>query len=134
MAMQMRDLSTQQIRSMSASGLRTFFDIMRDWRINTDQAMVLLGTRTRSTFFNWKRDPDVALPLDTLERISYILGIYKGLQILLPDQAAADAWVRKPNSAPMFHGRSALDVMTSGHVADLYRVRQYIDAMRGGWA
>lgn len=132
--MQMHDLSTQQIRSMSASGLRTFFHIMRDWKVNTEQAMALLGLRTRSTFFNWKRNPEVSLPLDTLERISYILGIYKGLQILLPDPEAADAWVRKPNNAPIFYGRSALDVMTSGHVADLFRVRQYIDAMRGGWA
>jgi hypothetical protein len=76
----------------------------------------------------------VHLSRDTLERISYILGIYKALQILLPDAAAADAWIKKPNSATPFGGRSALERMLSGNVSDLYAVRQYLDAMRGGWA
>ena len=91
-----------------------------------------LGLTASSTYFKWKKDPDVALSRDTLERISYILGIYKALQILLPDPAAADAWVRKPNTATLFGGRSALARMLSGNVADLYVVRQYLDAQRGG--
>ncbi len=96
--------------------------------------MTLLGMTARSTFFKWKRDPGSVLPKDTPERISYILGIYKALQILLPDEEAADEWVRRPNTAPLFAGRSALDRMLSGHVADLFVVRQYLDAQRGGWA
>jgi hypothetical protein len=66
-----------------------------------------------------------------LERLSYILGIYKALQILLPDEAAADAWIRQPNDAAPFGGRTALERMLSGHVADLYEVRRYLDAERG---
>ena len=58
-------------------------------------------------------------------------GIYKSLQILIPDARAADEWVRKPNAAPPFGGRSALERMLSGQVADLYVVRQYLDAERG---
>ena len=64
--------------------------------------------------------------------MSYVLGIYKALQILLPDAEAADAWVRKPNAAPLFGGKPALHRMLSGNVADLYVVRQYLDAWRGG--
>ena len=93
----------------------------------------MLGLSARSTFFKWKKDPNTALPKDTLERISYILGIYKALQILLPDEQAADEWVRCPNIAPLFGGRTALDRMLSGQVSDLYVVRQYLDAQRGGW-
>jgi hypothetical protein len=52
-----------------------------------------------------KKSGDGQLSRDTLERVSYILGIYKALQILLPDHDAADAWIRKPNSAPPFGGR-----------------------------
>jgi len=51
-----------------------------------------------------------------------------------PDEASADAWVKKPNDAPLFNGRSALDRMLSGQVADLFVVRQYLDAQRGGLA
>ncbi len=96
--------------------------------------MTLLGVTARSTFFKWKKNADVELSRDTLERISYLLGIYKALQILLPDPHAADAWVRRPNQAPVFGGRSALERMLSGHVADLFVVRRYLDAQRGGWA
>jgi hypothetical protein len=71
---------------------------------------------------------------DTLERISYILGIYKALEILLPNSKAADQWVKQANTAPLFQGKSALQRMLSGNVGDLYVVRQYLDAMRGGWA
>jgi hypothetical protein len=91
----------------------------------------LLGIDSRSTFFKWRREPSPRLPRDTLERLSYLLGIYKSLQILLPDPKAADEWVRKPNDAPLFGGKSALERMLSGQVADLYVVREYLDAERG---
>jgi hypothetical protein len=96
--------------------------------------MALLGASARSTFFKWKKDQDGHLSLDTLERISYLLGIFKALHILLPHEDAADAWVKKPNAAPLFAGKSALDRMLSGRVSDLYVVRQYLDSQRGGWA
>jgi hypothetical protein len=121
-------------KALSGPALRTFFRIAELWGLSVDEQMTLLGVTSRSTFFKWKRAEDVMLPKDTLERISYILGIYKALQILLPDEHAADAWIRQPNTAPLFGGRSALSRMLSGHVSDLYVVRQYLDAQRGGWA
>lgn len=121
-------------KRLSGPALRTFFRIAEQWGLSVDEQMTLLGLSARSTFFKWKRDPNVTLPKDALERISYILGVYKALQILLPEEAAADAWVKRPNDAPLFAGRSALDRMLSGQVADLFVVRQYLDAQRGGWA
>ena len=122
-------------RDLSAAGLRAFFNIARDWNLNTDEQMVLLGAPGRSTFFKWKSAPEAAeLKRDTLERLSYLLGIYKALQVLLPATAAADAWIKKPNGAPLFGGQSALARMLGGNVADLVAVRQYLDARRGGWA
>ena len=127
--------SKPDTRAVSAAGLRAFFNIARDWNLSTEEQMVLLGAPGRSTFFKWKSAPASAdLKRDTLERLSYILGIYKALQILLPAAAAADAWVKKPNSAPLFGGKSALDRMLGGNIGDLLAVRQYLDARRGGWA
>lgn len=119
---------------LSGPALRTFFRIADAWRLTVDEARRILGDPPRSTFFLWKRAGEGQLSRDTLERVSYVLGIYKALQILLPEADAADAWIRKPNSAPLFGGRSALDRMVSGNVADLYVVRQYLDAARGGWS
>jgi hypothetical protein len=120
---------------MSAAGLRAFFKIAQHWTLSTDEQIVLLGSPGRSTFFKWKATPQTArLGRDTLERLSLILGIYKALQILLPLPEASDGWVKRPNAAPPFGGRRALDRMLAGNVSDLVAVRQYLDAMRGGWA
>jgi hypothetical protein len=117
---------------LSGPALRTYFRIAETWGLSATESRRLLGDPPRSTYFLWKRTGEAQLSRDTLERVSYVLGIYKALQILLPDQEAADAWVRKPNAAPIFAGRPALDRMLSGNVADLYVVRQYLDAERGG--
>jgi hypothetical protein len=113
------------------AGLRAFVRIAEAWGLSVAEQLKLLGIGSRSTYFKWRREQTPRLSQDTLERLSYLLGIYKSLQILLPDPRAADEWVRKPNSAPPFGGRSALDRMLSGQVADLYVVRQYLDAERG---
>ena len=121
-------------RGLSGPALRTFFRIAQLWCLSVEEQMTLLGLSARSTYFKWKKNPGVVLSRDTLERISYITGIYKALQVLLPDETAADDWVKRPNTAPPFGGRSALERMMSGQVVDLYVVRQYLDAERGGWA
>ena len=129
------DAAAPSVADMSAAGLRAFFNIARDWSLAIDEQIVLLGSPGRSTFFKWKQAPSSArLSRDTLERLSLLLGIYKALQILLPEPAAADGWIKRPNSAPPFGGASALDRMLAGNVSDLVAVRQYLDAMRGGWA
>jgi len=118
---------------MAAAGLRAFARIAEAWELTVDEQLTLLGQPPRSTYFAWRKAPERAsLPRDTLERLSNLLGIYKSLQILLPDTTAADAWVRKPNVAPPFGGRSALDRMMAGNVSDLNLVRRYLDGVRGG--
>jgi len=118
----------------AAAALRTFFRIAEQWRLTNEQQQRLLGCG-RTTFFDWRRGHVKAgLGRDTLERLSHVFGIYSALRILLPDDERAAAWVTKPNAAPLFAGGSALDRMLGGQVADLFVVRQYLDAQRGGWA
>ncbi len=117
---------------VSKSALRTFFNIMDTWNLNANESMILLGLGSRSTYFKWKKHPEAAnLNRDKLERLSYIFGIYKALQILLPKPESADQWIKRPNSALPFQGKSALERMLTGKVADLYIVRQYLDGQRG---
>ena len=134
MVAQTRPATALDRKGLSGPAMRTFFRIAQLWSLSVEEQMTLLGLSARSTFFKWKKDPNVVLPKDTLERISYIVGVYKALQVLLPDKKAADEWVKRPNAAPPFGGRSALERMMSGQVADLFLVRQYLDAERGGWA
>ncbi|MDO8805960.1 MAG: DUF2384 domain-containing protein [Elusimicrobiota bacterium] len=122
------------LKTTSGPALKTFFKITERWDLNVEEQMKLLGITARSTFFKWKQDQDGRLSMDTLERISYILGIFKALNVLLPEDETADKWIKKPNDAPIFGGKSALNRMLSGHVSDLFVIRQYLDAQRGGWA
>ncbi|HVO33698.1 MAG TPA: MbcA/ParS/Xre antitoxin family protein [Elusimicrobiota bacterium] len=124
--------TSHDAKTLSGPALRTFFRIAERWDLDVEEQMALLGLAARSTFFKWKKQGAV-LPKDVLERISYVLGIYKALQILLPNPDAADAWIRQPNAAGPFGGRPALTRMVQG-VGDLYAVRQYLDAQRSGWA
>ncbi len=128
--------SAPDLHAMGAAGLRAFERIAVAWGLSVDDQLRLLGDPPRSTFFAWRKAPDKAnVPRDMLERLSNILGIYKSLQILLPAPAAADAWVRQSNDAPMFGGRTALERMLAGNMSDLNLVRRYLDSVRGGgWA
>lgn len=114
----------------NAVALKAFFAITQKWQLSSDQERVLLGI-PKATFYRWKQQKDGALSQDTLERISYILGIYKALRILLPTEKMANAWIHKPNLAPLFSGHSALEKLMKGQVVDLADVRRYLDAERG---
>jgi hypothetical protein len=113
------------------AALRAFFRLVDLWDLTIEQARLLLGRPSRSTLYNWKAGKVRSVPHDTLRRISYLLGIYKALQILYRDPELADSWIRRPNAA--FGGQSALERMLAGDVADLAVVRAHLDAARGGW-
>jgi len=116
-----------------AAALRTFFRIAEQWGLNNDQQRQLLGCG-RSTFFEWKSGRvKRGLDATTLERLSHVFGIYGALQVLLPVPERANAWIHRENAAPLFGGGTALARMLAGQVADLFVVRQYLDAQRGGW-
>ncbi|MCZ8074529.1 MAG: DUF2384 domain-containing protein [Paucibacter sp.] len=104
------------------------------WGLSNEEQQRLLGCG-RTTFYDWKAGR-IKAGLDgaTLERLSHLFSIYASLQILLPIPERADAWIKKANSAPLFGGGSALSRMLGGQIADLFVVRQYLDAQRGGWA
>jgi hypothetical protein len=117
------------VKTYSGPALKAFFNIAKLWKLSTEEKMALLGLGDRrSTLFHWKKHGGV-IPVDTLERISHILGIYKSLQILLP--GVSDDWVKKPNTAPLFGGRPALNRMMKS-MWDLASVRHYLEGERGG--
>lgn len=119
------------VADLGGPALRTFFNLAKAWHLSEQEQMKLLGLNSRSTLHAWKGGRVSKVSRDTLERISYLLGIFKAINILLPDVTRADEWIRLPNKAPLFGGRSALERMTTGNIGDLYVVRQYLDAQRG---
>lgn len=114
-----------------AAALRAFFNISEKWGLKPEQAQTLLAV-PRSTFFRWRSHPENAnVGHDTFERLSYILGIFKGLRLIYSDNSLADSWLIRPNDNPLFGGHPPVQRMLSGNVADLYVTRQAVDARRG---
>ncbi len=117
---------------LSGPALRSYFRLTARWGLSSKQERILLGSPSRSTFYRWKRNRLGRLRKDTLERISYMLGIYRALHVLYSRDTQADEWLKRPNTAPLFGGKCALDRMLGGNVGDLYAVRQYLDSQCGG--
>ena len=109
--------------------LSVFFNIMDAWRVKGKDQITLLGSPSESTFYKWKKGNVSSLSSDTLERISYVMGIYKGLGILFPTREQADAWPNKRNRD--FNGLTAMEYMLKGSMINLWDVRRYVDAQRG---
>ena len=124
----------QRGSSVSRSLLPAVFNIFSRWQLTGAQQMTLLGLSNEKTLYNWKNHPEKAkLTRDILERTSYILGIYKSLQIQLSDQTLSDQWLATPNDNPLFNGTAPLDRLLAGQVVDLAVVRDFLDAERGSW-
>ena len=114
------------------AALQGFFGIMDLWGVGNDEARVILGAPSQSTFFAWRRGDNARAPADTLRRIGYVAGIFKALQIAYADADLADGWIRRPNR--FFGGQTPLGRMTAGDVTDLAAVRAYLDAARAPWS
>ncbi|WP_368164341.1 antitoxin Xre-like helix-turn-helix domain-containing protein [Aeromonas sp. R6-2] len=118
-----------------SKALPVVFRILDKWDCNTDEQLALLGVSSRSTLNKYRESHGgIRLTADMQERMSYILNIHKCLRVLFTADDSIYGWVRKPNSHPFFAGRSAMEVMSGGRVADLYEVATRLHAWRGGMA
>ena len=124
----MRKLLAIDERSLARPALLTFRNISRAWSLTETEQSAILGHPLSAASAVLDSDEGHELLSDTLERLSYVLGIYRALHIIFPDQQQADSWVRRPNHAALFNGTPALGLMCSGRLADLAAVRQYLDA------
>lgn len=124
-------VDTEALRGHVA--LKGFFNICREWGCTQEEMMQMLGGISRSTLGKYQKLPYLKLSRDTLERISYILGIYKSLRVMYPTAERANRRIRLATSEVPFSGTSALDFMARGSMKHLMQARRYFDAKRG-WA
>ena len=126
------DLSTKAERErLSPSAITAFFNIMAKWAVRDEDARALLGGVSNGQFYDMKKKPERLLDADTLTRISYLIGIFKALNILYSEKLA-DAWVTRSNANRIFAGQAPLSYMTKGGLPAMQTVRRLLDARRGG--
>jgi hypothetical protein len=116
------------VQSRAGAALRAFFRLADAWSLSAEEQRALLGQPAKTTFYRWRQGETGAVTLDLVERLSHVLAIYGALHSLYVDHERADAWIRRPNDAPLFGGQPPLERLLGGRVADLYEVRRYLEA------
>lgn len=112
-------------------GLEAFRRVASAWRLTGVESAALLGV-SPSTFDRLKKmGGKENLSQDQLTRISAVVGVYKGLNLLFAD-AMADRWPRLANRGPLFGGLTPVAAMIEGGIPRMLEVRRLIDATRGG--
>lgn len=126
------DLSRKDVQErLSRSAIAAFFKLAQAWQLRDEPARQLLGGVSNGVFYQLKRGQKKTLDQDKLTRISLLVGVFRALNILY-SRKLADTWVSLPNSNPMFEGEAPLNYMIKGGMPALLRVRQLLDARRGG--
>jgi len=128
-------VATISAPAQAGAGLRTFARIVGKWDLPASDAMALLGVDSRSTYYELlKRAREArevkALSRDQLDRLSYLLGIYGAIRVLFPhSEESRNGWVSRANTAPIFGGKSPIEIMLSGMIG-LYQTFAHLSAAR----
>lgn len=122
-------VTLDDVREDAAVALRAFFRLADDWELSVEEQRTLLGYPSRTTFYRWRSGEIGATSVDLIERLSHLLAIYAALHRIYLEHGRADAWIRRPNEAPLFGGRPPLQRLLSGRNADLYVVRRYLEGI-----
>ncbi len=126
------DLSNKEVvRRLSPSAVEAFLKIAALWDLRDEDARQLLGGISNGAYYELKKTGLRMLDQDRLTRISLLTGAFKALNILYRKKLA-DRWVHLPNTNPMFGGETPLAYIIKGGMPAMLRVRQLLDARRGG--
>lgn len=71
------------------------------------------------------------LDQDKVTRASLLIGLFKGLRLLF-NGPLAHGWPKTANAGPGFNGKTPVQIMCEGGIPAMMRMRQHIDALRGG--
>jgi hypothetical protein len=115
----------------AAVALKAWSRIVGAWGLTLAEAAAL-ADMSEST---WKRarKPGFAgdLTQDQMLRLSALVGIYKALTLYFGEEVAP-RWIGLPNRGPLFDGARPLDTMIADGLPQFLRIRDYLDALRGG--
>ncbi len=128
-----QDLSSPEVRRrLSPAAIEGFLRLTELWKLKDADARQLLGGLSTGSFHAFKKqEKQRTLTHDTLTRISFLIGIFKALNILY-SEPLADAWITLPNRNPIFRGSTPLAYILQQGLPGMLEVRRLLDSRRGG--
>lgn len=127
----MKSLSKKSKSISDTVAWKTLKNLVQKFNFTEAEGKVLMGEMPRSTYLKGLHKHIGKLNRDQKERISYLLGTYKGLRILFTDSAQALTWIDRNNTLPPFNGMTPRQYMMEGSLVRLADVRQFLDFWRG---
>ncbi|TWB56141.1 uncharacterized protein DUF2384 [Nitrospirillum viridazoti] len=131
-----RDLTIADVRRISGPGMRTFLAIADRWGLTAGERLNVLGKPGQSAYRRWATrvlsGAELTLPIDTLLRISAVLGVHQALRTIFARDDDGTRWLKSPNSGPLFGGQAPLALLTNATQDGILIVRRHLDAWRGG--
>jgi hypothetical protein len=116
---------------LSPVAIKAMNGVAVHWHLRGHEVAALLGvspsTWDRMAAGKWEQ----SLTQDQVTRVSAIVGVFKGLQLLFADDMA-DRWARLRNRGPLFDNRTPIEAMIEGGIPAMLDVRRHVDALRGG--
>ena len=124
--------SAAERKRLSPSALRIFFRIGKIWKLSQEQRLQILGVDSEENLEAMRQNPDsLILSADQAFRVSYLIGIFKALNIIF-GRKLADEWIRLPNKNVVFGGAPPITFMIEGCLPAMRTVRRMLDARRQG--
>jgi uncharacterized protein (DUF2384 family) len=118
-------------RRLTPAALEGIRNLAGVWKLNADEAAALLSVSATTWDRIRRKDWHQTLSQDQLTRVSALVGVFKGLNLLFADEMA-NRWPRLRNSGPLFENRAPIETMARGGIPLMLEVRRYIDGLRGG--
>ena len=116
---------------LTPAALEAVRNLADAWHATGEEMAALVGvspsTWDRIRAAKWQQ----TLSQDQLTRMSALVGVFKGLNLLFADDMA-DRWPKLANRGPLFANRTPVDTMIEGGIPVMIEVRRYVDALRGG--
>jgi hypothetical protein len=126
---EVKDLDPRLVKRV---GIKALSQLLAEWRVGDDAGARLAGAGSVRTWQRMKKEGwPGELSQDQQTRISALVGLYQGLHVYF-GAGLADEWIKLENDGPLFAGKSPLEFMLDGGIPAIIRVRDYVDALRGG--
>lgn len=116
---------------VSGPALAAFLRVSAAWKLDEAQERMLLAQPSVERLRQWKEQRAGALSLDQVERISYVLRIFRMLQTLVQSGTVGQDWLLAPRQEPIYGGRRPIDLMCLEDIRGLRQVSRFLQELTG---